>query len=70
MKNISAKQLREEVVNSLENCPNFEHFFETSCNSDYKKLKQFKEKHSREDEFTDEDGGIVAATAFTLGVTI
>ena len=57
-------------VNNLEYCPNFEHFFEICCNSDYKKLKQFKEKHSREGEFTDEEGGIVAATAFTLGVTI
>ena len=41
VKNISAKQLREMVVNNLENCPNFNHFFEISCNSDHEKLKQF-----------------------------
>ena len=70
VRDISAKQLREEVVNNLENCENFEHFFEICCGSDYKKLKEFKKKHSREGEFTDEAGGMVAATAFTLGVTI
>ena len=70
VKNISAKQLREMVVNNLEKCSNFDHFFEISCNSDYAKLRQFKATHSREGEFTDMDGGMVIATALTLGVSI
>ena len=58
------------VVNNLEKCSNFDHFFEISCNSDYAKLRQFKATHSREGEYTDMDGEMVIATALTLGVSI
>ena len=70
VKNISAKQLRALVVNNLEKCPNFDYFFEISCNSDHEKLRQFKATHSREGEYTDMDGEMVIATAHTLGVSI
>ena len=70
MRNISAKQPRKEVVDNIENCENFDNFFEMCLNSDYAELEKFKEKHYREGEFTDENGGMVMATAFTLGVTL
>ena len=38
--------------------------------SDPKKLEAFKIKHSKEGQFTDEDGVIVLATGFYLGVTL
>ena len=70
VRNMTAKQLRELVVNNLEKCENFDHFFEIVCGSNYAKLKQFKATHSKEGEFTDMDGEMVIATALTLGVTI
>ena len=70
MKDISAKQLRKEVVNNIENCKNFKHVFGMIFESNYKKFSEFKEKHHREGEFTDEDGVLVLATAYYLGVTL
>ena len=45
MKDISAKQLRKEVVDNIENCKNFKNAFEMVFDSDYTKLSEFKEKH-------------------------
>ena len=70
MKDISAKQLRKEVVNNIENCANFKHVFEMIFESNYKKFSEFKEKHHREGEFTDEDGVLALATGYYLGVTL
>ena len=70
MRNISAKQLRKEVVDNIENCENFISVFEMVFDSDHTKLARFKEKHYREGEFTDEDGVMVLATGFYLGVTL
>ena len=52
------------------NCKNFESVFEMVFDSDYTKLSEFKEKHHREGEFTDEDGVIALATGYYLGVTL
>jgi len=70
MKDISAKQLRKEVVNNIENCANFKHVFEMIFESNYKKFSEFKDKHHREGEFTDEDGVLALATGYYLGVTL
>ena len=70
MRNISAKQLRKEVVDNIEQCKNFKHVFEMIFESDYTKLAEFKEKHHREGEFTDQNGVIALATAYYLGVTL
>merc|ERR1712030_48130 len=70
MKDISAKQLRKEVVNNIENCANFNHVFEMIFESNYKKFSEFKKKHHREGEFTDEDGVLTLATGYYLGVTL
>ena len=70
MRNISAKQLRKEVVDNIEHCKNFKNVFEMVFESDYTKLPEFKEKHYREGEFTDENGVIALATGFYLGVTL
>ena len=70
MGNISAKQLRKEVVDNIENCKNFANVFEMIFESNYAKLAEFKEKHHREGEFTDEDGVIALATGYYLGVTL
>ena len=47
MRNISAKELRKEVVDNIDNCENFGNVFEMIFGSDYKKLAEFKEKHSQ-----------------------
>ena len=70
MRDISAKQLRKEVVDNIENCKNFASVFDMIFDSDHEKFAKFKEKHHREGEFTDEDGVIVLATGFYLGVTL
>jgi hypothetical protein len=70
MRNISAKQLRKEVVDNIENCENFENVFEMIFESNYAKFSEFKEKHHREGEFTDENGVLALATGFYLGVTL
>ena len=70
MRNITAKQLRKEVVDNIENCENFANVFEITFESNYIKLAAFKKKHHREGEFTDEDGVIALATGFYLGVTL
>ena len=70
MRSISAKQLRKEVVDNIENCENFENVFEMIFESNYTKLAEFKEKHHREGEFTDENGVLALATGFYLGVTL
>ena len=64
MRNISAKQLRKEVVDNIENCENFASVFDMIFDSDHEKFAKFKEKHHREGEFTDEDGVIVLATGY------
>ena len=70
MKDISAKQLRKEVVDNIEKCNNFKNVFEIVFESDHTKLAEFKTKHCREGEFTDEDGVMVLATGLYLGVTL
>ena len=70
MRNISAKQLRKEVVDNIENCENFKNVFEIEFGSDYINLARFKEKHYREGQFTDESGIMVLATGYYLGVTL
>ena len=67
---MSAKQLRKEVVDNIENCENFANVFEMIFKSDYTKLAEFKKKHHREGEFTDEDGVMTLATGYYLGVTL
>jgi hypothetical protein len=44
--------------------------FDSVFQSDHEKLKEFKQRHHREGEFTDEDGVIALATSFYLGVTL
>jgi len=66
MRNISAKQLKKEVVD----CKNFKNVFEMIFESIYAKFSEFKEKHHREGEFTDENGVLALATGFYLGVTL
>ena len=70
IRTMSAKQLRKEVVDNIENCENFANVFEMMFKSDYTKLEEFKKQHHREGEFTDEPGVIVLATGYYLGVTI
>ena len=70
IKNISAKQLRKEVVDNIEKCKNFKNVFEMIFDSDHTKLSEFKEKHYQEGEYTDEDGVMVLATGLYLGVTL
>ena len=70
MGTMSAKQLRKEVVDNIENCENFANVFEMIFKSDYTKLAEFKKKHHREGEFTDEDGVMTLATGYYLGVTL
>merc|ERR1712030_220188 len=70
MKDISAKELRKEVVDNIENCENFSNVFETIFGSDYGKFAKFKTKHYQEGVFTDEDGVIALATGYYLGVTL
>ena len=70
IKDISAKQLRKEVVDNIEKCSNFKNVFEMVFDSDHTKLAEFKTKHYREGEFTDEDGVMVLATGLYLGVTL
>ena len=70
MWDISAKELRKEVINNIENCENFNNVFEMIFESDYSNLAKFKAKHVQEGEFTDEDGVIVLATGYYLGVTL
>ena len=67
---MSAKQLRKEVVDNIENCENFPNVFEMMFKSDYTKLEEFKKQHHREGEFTDEDGIMALATGYYLGVTL
>ena len=67
MRNIFAKQLRKEVVNNIEHCENFDNVFEMIFESNYKKFSEFKEKHHREGEFTDENGVLALATGYYLG---
>ena len=38
--------------------------------SNAKELQKFKNKHAKEGEFTDEDGVLVLATGYYLGVTL
>ena len=70
IRTMSAKQLRKEVVDNIENCENFANVFEMMFKSDYTKLEEFKKQHHREGEFTDIDGIIVLATGYYLGVTL
>ena len=70
MRTMSAKQLRKEVVDNIENCENFPSVFEMMFKSDYTKLEEFKKQHHREGEFTDEDGIMALATGYYLGVTL
>ena len=70
MRTMTAKQLRKKVVDNIENCKNFAHVFEMIFKSDHEKLAEFKRKHLREGEFTDEDGVMTLATAYYLGVTL
>ena len=70
MRKISAKQLRKEVVDNIENCENFANVFEMIFKSDYTKLSEFKKKHHREGEYTDEEGVMTLATGYYLGVTL
>ena len=70
MGTMTAKQLRKEVVDNIENCKNFANVFEMIFKSDYEKLAEFKKKHHREGEFTDQDGVIALATGYYLGVTL
>ena len=53
MGTMSAKQLRKEVVDNIENCENFANVFEMIFKSDYTKLAEFKKQPHREGEFTD-----------------
>ena len=46
MREISAKQLRKEVVDNIEYCENFPNVFEIIFNSDHKKFEEFKKKTS------------------------
>ena len=69
IRNISAKQLREEVIDNMEQCENIE------CIRDNLKTKgmtieNFKEKHRQEGTFTDEDGIMAMTTALYLGITL
>ena len=64
MGTMSAKQLRKEVVDNIENCENFANVFEMIFKSDHTKLAEFKKKHHREGEFTDEDGVMTLATGY------
>ena len=70
MRTMTAKQLRKEVVENIENCPNFAYVFEMIFKFDQEKLEEFKKKHLKEGEFTDLDGVMTLATAFYLGVTL
>ena len=70
MRDISAKQLRKEVVDNIDNCENFSNVFEMVFGSDYDKFAKFKEKHHQEGQFTDEDGIMVLATGYYLGITL
>merc|ERR1712030_25255 len=70
MRDISAKELRKEVVNNIENCENFKNVFEMIFESNYEKFSEFKTKHLQEGEFTDEDGVMALATGYYLGVTL
>merc|ERR1712030_31637 len=70
MESLSAKDLRKQVVDNIEKCENFKDVFEMIFESKYSEFKKFKAKHYQEGEFTDEDGVIVLATSYYLGVTL
>jgi hypothetical protein len=70
MGTMTAKQLRKEVVDNIENCENFANVFAMIFKSDHTKLAEFKKKHHREGEFTDEDGVMTLATGYYLGGTL
>ena len=70
MKKISAKELRKEVVDNIEKCENFTNVFEMIFEYKYSEFMKFKAKHYQEGEFTDENGVIVLATGYYLGVTL
>ena len=54
----------------MEKCENFKNVFEIVFDSNYSKFIKFKAKHYQEGEFTDEEGVIVLATGYYLGVTL
>ena len=70
LREISAKQLREEVINNMEQCKNFKNVYESICGNNREKVEEFKKKHRQEGTFTDEDGVMVLTTAIYLGVTL
>ena len=72
IRTMSAKQLRKEVVDNIENCENFPNVFVMMFQSDYTKLEEFKKQQHREGEFTDEPGIIALDNSirYYLGVTL
>ena len=70
MKNMSAKELREKVVDNIEKCENFTNIFEMIFKYKYSEFMKFKAKHYQEGEFTDDNGVMVLATGYYLGVTL
>ena len=70
MKSMSAKELRKEVVDNIEKCENFTNAFEMIFEYKYSEFMKFKAKHYQEGEFTDENGVMVLATGYYLGVTL
>ena len=69
IREISAQQLREEVIDNMEQCENFENVCE-SFKSNGTNTEEFKKKHRQEGTFTDEDGVMVMTTAIYLGITL
>ena len=69
MKKISAKQLRKEIIDNMENCKNFEVVNEL-LKFDGRTIEEFKEEHRQEGTFTDENGIMAITTAMYLGITL
>ena len=69
IRNISAKQLREEVIDNMEQCENIEVIRE-NLKAKNMTIEDFKEKHRQEGTFTDKDGIMAMTTALYLGITL
>ena len=47
LREISAKQLREKIIDNMEKCENFENVYETVCGNNKEKLEDFKKSTAK-----------------------